>query len=290
MNNTPLTHIAFSDDSAHVSGVYNSLCVVSTELDNYKQLLPCFKQILKDSGINKEFKWNKLKTARYRFAAEKIIDFVFNKYDKFRIDTIIWNLSDSRHKSVKKRDDAENLVRMYYHLISTTTSKRWPIDKVYWNWYPDRQSSVDWDILKDCITCKKHYCVQDLFNMTPLFERVNIREITPSDSQEVTFIQIADFFAGIAAYSYGQFPRYKEWVKSNSTQQDFFEEEIINDLSNAEKERFYIMEELNRKCKEYSLQIAFNSTKGFNSHDPRNFLNFWMYEPQNILDKAPKKN
>ena len=291
MNNTPLTHIAFSDDSAHESGVYNSLCVVSAELDDYKQLLSSFKQILKDSNIKKEFKWTKLKTAKYRFAAEKIINFVFNNNNKIRIDIIVWDLSDLRHNNIKNRNDSENLVRMYYHLLSTVTSKRWPINTVYWNWYPDRQSGVDWSILKDCINNKKkHNSIKDIFNITPLFEQVNINKIIPSDSQEKTFIQLADFFAGIAAYSFGQFTRYKKWKDLNSRQQKLFEAEIIiDDFSKSEKERFHIIEILNTKCKKNSLQIAFNSTKGFYSHNPERFLNFWLYQPQHALDKAPTK-
>lgn len=37
------------------------------------------------------------------------------------------------------------------------------------------------------------------------------------------------------------------------------------------------------------IQIAFNSTRGFNSHKPENFINFWLYDPQHENDKTPVK-
>ena len=57
----------------------------------------------------------------------------------------------------------------------------------------------------------------------------------------------------------------------------------------SEKERFKIMTQFNNICKANKLQIAFNSTRGFKSHNARIFLNFWLYEPQCEYDKAPQR-
>ncbi|NPE30047.1 DUF3800 domain-containing protein [Methanococcoides sp. SA1] len=282
------THLAFSDDSKHESGVYNSLSVVTIEKNQYEELSNDFQRIMRNTQIGSEFKWIKLRSANYRFAAINLIDFVFNNRAKIRIDTIIWNLEDSRHKDIIGRDDNENLVRMYYHLISTTTGKRWPKKDVVWNWYPDQQSCVNWETHKDCITTKKYKNAQGLFEIVPEFENVDINEIVPSDSKEYCFIQIADFFAGIASYSYGEFVNYKNWATTQSKQIRLFGSKYtIKDFSNRQRERFKIMQYLNSRCKGCSLQVAFNSKLGFFSHNPDSFINFWLYEPQHYMDKAP---
>ena len=280
------THIAFSDDSKHYIGRYNSLGFVSLNISNIESMTSEISSILKDSGISNEFKWEKVTNAKYRFAALKLIDFVFQNKWQFRIDTLIWDLEDSRHKNITGRDDAENLVRMYYHLASTTCSKRWNVSQACWAWYPDEQSSVDWETLQDCVRNKKHSCVQDLFRANPDFERVNLKNVKPSESHKHPLIQLADLFAGMGSYSWGHFDRFIEWNKNNSQQQSFFDNKQSS-FSKSEEERFVVISEFNKKCKERSMQIGLESTSGFKSYNPRVFVNFWLYEPQHKLDKAP---
>jgi len=282
------THIAFSDDSAHKDGRFNSLALVTLEKANYSYHSNALQGLLIDSGIRSEFKWSKVRTVKYRFAAKKIINFVFENNKKLRIDTIVWDIEDSRHKNIIGRDDSENLVRMYYHLISSTLSQRWVTDDVWWSWYPDEQSSVDWDTLRDCVNNKKHHCVRDLFSINPKFERVKLISIEPSKSEKYSLIQVADLFAGMAAFSKGHYEKFIAWEKQNSNQLSFFTEKKVK-FSNMEKERFVIMKYFNTECKARKMKIAFDSSHGFESHDPDKFINFWLYKPQSKLDKAPKK-
>lgn len=282
------THLAFSDDSKHHEGRYNSLAIITLREENYSSLNKQLKEILKDSGIDKEFKWKKLANAKYRFAARKLTDFVFKNQNLLRIDILVWDLEDRRHKDLYGRNDSGNLVRMYYHLVTSTLSKRWTIRDSLWKWYPDRQSSVNWKTLKDCISNKKHPCIADLFKQNPNFDQVNLKDIEPSNSCDHPFIQLSDLFAGMGAYSYGHYDKYKKWQEQNSPQIYLFPEEKQK-FSNSEKERFQIMEQFNKICKEHKLQIAFDSTRGFKSYVPENFINFWLYEPQHEHDKAPQR-
>lgn len=287
---TSATHIAFSDDSKHVDGRFNSLAVVTLEWRNFEEMQGGITKILDDSGITEEFKWKKLKNAKYRFAVRKLIDFAFENHDKLRVDILIWDLEDKRHKDIVGRDDAQNLVRMYYHLVSTTFSKRWPIRNVRWEWYPDKQSDVDWNALQDCIQNKRHRCVKDLFNMNPEFQTVSIRKITPSESQNYSLIQVADLFAGMGSYSKGHYQKFRQWMTNVSGQRPLFSDGKTPHFSNSEKERFGVIDYFNQKSKKSRLQIGLKSTNGFKSHNPAAFINFWLYEPQHKLDKAPVKN
>jgi hypothetical protein len=290
MSEQNYTHVAFSDDSNHSSKLFRSLCLVSLTNDNYNYLLPSLKKILRESGVLKEFKWSKVRNAKYRFAAEKIIRFIFTHQDKLRIDTIIWNMDDSRHNNVISINNEENLVRMYYHLFSCVTSKRWPTRNVSWVWYPDIQSSVNWDLLGDCIVNKKHSCLADIFNPHHNFNQVSIKNINPSKSHDFYFIQVADLFAGIGAYSFGEFSNYEIWEISNSPQTDLFKSNLTDmTFSPSQEEKFNTIKLLNNMCKSNKLSVALDSTKGFKSHNPKAFLNFWTYEPQHDMDKAPKR-
>jgi hypothetical protein len=283
------THIAFSDDSNHSSGQYKSLCLVTILNSHYLAIINELQNIFTDSNILNEFKWIKLKTAKYRLAAEKIINYIFLHQNKLRIDTIIWNMGDRRHKNVVGINNEENLVRMYYHLFSCVTSKRWPVENIIWKWLPDIQSSVDWCLLQDCIINKKHLHINDLFTPNKTFENINVINITPSESHNYLFVQIADLFAGLAAYSHGEFSNYKDWENSNSSQVDLFNNTSAHRFSGSQKERFHIISFLNNLCKKHKLSVALDSTNGFINHNPKSFINFWLYKPQYEMDKAPKR-
>lgn len=280
------THFAFSDDSKHKAGIYNSLALVTCSESNAAKFHKELGVILKSSGIESEFKWAKLAGARYRLAAQKIIAFVLKNIDKVRIDVLIWNLDDPRHKNVSKRDDRENLVRMYYHLVSTILSKRWPLRNTDWMWYPDKQSSVRWQTLQNCIGNKKHECVADLFAINSNFERVKL-SIRPVASHKYPLVQVADLFAGMGAYSWGHFNKFMSWKNSMGQQRLFNQKEIA--FTNSEKERFPVMEELRERCGKLKLNVSLENSRGFRSYDPQKHINFWPYEPQHEFDRAPSR-
>jgi hypothetical protein len=96
------THFAFSDDSKHQAGEYNSLALVTFAARDAGSLKRQLDEILKNSQIDSEFKWTKLVQAKYRFAAQKIIDLVLQSNGRLRIDVLIWNINDSRHKNLRE--------------------------------------------------------------------------------------------------------------------------------------------------------------------------------------------
>lgn len=282
------THVAFSDDSSQ--GRYNSLALCTFSKEHEVELEAEIRELLKISSVE-EFKWEKLRSAKYRFAAERIINFAFKHSDKMRVDVIIWDHEDSRHK-LSQRDENENRVRMYYHLVSCVLSRRWTVDGSVWEWFPDEQSSVDWKTLWDCLRTKKHACVKDLFGENPDFERVVISKPAPASSANNPFIQIADLFAGLGAYSWGCFDRYELWIQSNEqkVQNSLFEQETpAPTFTDVEKERFSMIQLVRTKSGNARFQISLNSSRGFKSNRPDSPINFWLYSPQRPEDKAPTR-
>lgn len=284
------THYAFSDDSSHTAGCYHSLSLLSLTKEKLGQLENQVRDLIDDCEISSEFKWKKVRGIKYREAAKKIISFVFKNSRDLRVDTLIWDLKDMRHSNLPGRDDNENRVRMYYHLLSSTLSNRWPVKNNFiWVWYPDKQSCVDWDTLQDCLQNKKHRLIKDLFGENSKFERICLKPPQPSDSKNHPFIQVADLFAGIATYSYGHFQRYNLWRQKKRGQQGLFEDLNSINFSHAEKARFSVIKFMNKLCKKYSLRVSLKSHKGFYSYPPVKFINFWLYEPQFPDDRAPTK-
>ena len=285
------SHLAFSDDSGHEDGRYNSLGLITLPFIRHKELRTEFGSLLFDSGIKNEFKWQNVYSARYKFAVENLYEFIFSYLDELRIDVLIWDMEDSRHKGIIGRDDNANLCKMYYHLLANVLRTRWSVDSS-WLWKPDKQSSINWRTLGNCLVNKKYRVISDLFGVNEgTFLRLGLKRIQPTNSEEEEFIQIADYFAGMGAYSYGHFEKYKHWLNLTRGQSSLFDNgDDFKKLSGTEETRFPLLESFINKCKKFGLKISLEKTGGLRTHDPKNHVNFWIYQPQHIYDKAPTRS
>ena len=72
----------FSDESKHTASRYRSIGVVSLPVDLYENLNERLNHILQDSNVT-EFKWQRVKGAKYRFCAQKLIDVVLDQLIPF---------------------------------------------------------------------------------------------------------------------------------------------------------------------------------------------------------------
>jgi len=291
MENSEISHSSFSDES-YLDSRFRSIALLSMEKNNKDSICNQIASILSKSDVI-EFKWHKLGGAKYRFAAIKLIDFVIRMCleKQLRMDVLIWDIEDSRH-NISKRDDQANLQIMYYHLFNCTLRKRWPSDST-WELFPDEQSAIDWSTMGDVLfhsgrdfRVDRTLFSQDQFGYS-LINDYKIRKITEQKSQECPFVQIADLFAGIGAYSHGIFEKYQEWKRCYSPQLPLGLFKKHNEFSKTDRERCTVIDHLNVECKKHKLSIAFESTKGFDSHKPNLPVNFWLYDPQHSDDKAP---
>jgi hypothetical protein len=163
------THIACLDESFHNQGRFRSLSVASVPVDRYTDVSAALASMLIKSGIESELKWTKVKTARGRFAAAKLVDLVADWVDArhLRVDTLTWDTEDSRH-AIEGRDDAANIGRMHYHLLRNSLGRRWGVN-TRWLLYPD-ESSVDWQVLGDCLHFGERRRLREQPQVAPLFE------------------------------------------------------------------------------------------------------------------------
>lgn len=206
--------------------------------------------------------------------------------NKLRVDVLIWDNKDNRH-NIPGRDDAKNLAIMYYHLVYNVFTKRWPKGSV-WELFPDRNNEIDWEILVQILNNKgliNSFKTDHKGNITiSLIEEYKIN-IIPSTPPVNPLIQLADIFAGMASYSRKNFKIWKEWELSGQRRLIPLEDEIS--LTRRDRERCRVMDAFNKKCKEKTLGVSLNSSKGFKTFEPSNPINFWFYEPQHEKDTAP---
>ncbi|MCX6674325.1 MAG: DUF3800 domain-containing protein [Methanothrix sp.] len=288
------THVAYADETNYNVGRYRGIALITLRASDERDLSDNLKQIVTMSNIT-EFKWVDLRSARSRFAAQKMLDFSIQNAldDLLRFDILIWDTEDKRHK-VLGRDDIANLQRMYYHLFKNVMNKRCPHEST-WILNPDINSAIKWEKLLNFLElanigeCMKKFSEWQSF--VKLVSEFRISRIEPKDSKEEPFIQLADLFAGLAAYSYLHYDYYDQWKHSNTRQAKLFETGTCSQikLSGADKERCRVLDYFNNICKKYKLGVSLKSNKGLKTPDPKNPINFWFYMPQHEADKAPLK-
>lgn len=290
-----ITHIGFSDESNWNQGRFRSIGLVTTLVDKLTTLNDELKKLLEESQVT-EFKWKNLAGARERFAANKLVAFAVEKASarKVRIDVLIWDIEDSRHK-VAGRDDIDNLARMYYHLFRNVLRKRWPEDAV-WRLCPDEHTAIKWDTIQDVLeNASMSVELEETLFTEGGFKRrlkreLSIDAIEPVNSSKEPLLQLADLFAGLAVFSREKFDGYQQWVSKKSPQLRLLDEsEQEESISRSNKERFQVLEECDKKCKKYKLGVSMKSSKGLRTRDPKSPINFWVYEPQHPDDKAPTR-
>lgn len=288
------THIAYADETNYNVGRYRGIALITLKIDKAISLSDDLKQIIAGSDIT-EFKWVDLRSARYRFAAKKMLDFSIQNAlnNLMRLDILIWDTEDTRHK-IQGRDDIANLQRMYYHLFKNVMHKRWPHESK-WILNPDANSAIKWVELLNFLKLadigegmKMSSGWQGLLKYVGEF---GIALIEPRDSKKEPFIQLADLFAGLAVYSYLRYDYYDEWKNGNTCQTKLFDmgSNTQIKLSAADKERCGILGYFNGLCKKKKLGVSLKSRKGLATPNPNNQINFWIYMPQHDNDKAPVK-
>ena len=227
--------------------------------------------------------------------AKKLIDFVISSLSKeLRIDAVIWDTHDSRH-DVPNRDDLENYARLFFHLLRNLIGRR--EEGSHWHLRPDIQGSIDWDTIHDCLGSNGTWNRNSLqillgndFDCIP----PEIMSLCQVDSTEAPFVQLADVFAGMAAYTrknpeivWSLLAKPEGQYELGFTRTDI---PVGVEPTDKDRGRFSVISYLYQRCKRERLGVSLR-TKGYLwTYRPENPINFWHYEPQHLWDKAPSRN
>lgn len=283
-----VTHVAYSDECSYNIGRYRSIAMVTLDAASAGIFSQAVRSLLNESAV-REFKWQRLRQARERFAAEKLVDFSIKKalLSALRIDVLVWDMEDSRHR-IKGRDDVANFQRMYYHLFKNAL-QRWSGSNT-WSLYPDQNSALDWQTVQDYLDAVG---LSAAVNEQPTLFRIRLsREFRIDEVQEVNseitpLCQVADLFAGISVFSRDRFKIYQSWKKRQQPALPLLSQDEPITLSNSDRERCKVLSHLNSKCKAHKLGVSLETKQGLWTPYPSNPINFWIYQPQHSEDKAP---
>ncbi len=286
-----LEYIVFTDESSITDSRFPSLCAFSLPLIHYEKVRSHICEILDESSVT-EFGWSSLKNAKYYFCARKMLDWLIKnifKYD-LRIDTVVWDTHDSRHK-IQGRDDMANYERMFFHLLSNSMKRR--SRGSLWHIRPDERNGIDWETIHECLhNVGKRQEYRDTvfgdFLLDPFFI---IQSFEEKQSNKEVLIQVADLFSGLSVFSHENYDAYLIWCRQEQNKKqitfDFFGEEEVVTLSNSQQYRCKLLYWFNQECKRYKFGVSLDTHNHLRTFQPNNRLNFWTYKPQGEYDKAP---
>jgi hypothetical protein len=280
--------VTYADES-YIVDRYRSIATFSLLAASLSEVNIHLRALLNESNVS-EFKWQKLKEAKYRFCAQKLVDAVFSfiTQHKARIDVLIWDTHDSRH-SVPNRDDTANFERMFFHLHSGALRRR--PKNAEWGIYPDERLGIDWTTIAQCLKASgKHREFIDMplfgsFFPDPHYKIVEFHQVK---SHEHPCCQVADLFAGLAVFSKTHYGAFRKWADKDTPTLELFNDEKVK-VSNSEEDRFRILKYFNSGCKQRKLYVSLKTFSCLYTYNPEYPLNFWPYQPQHEMDKAPRK-
>jgi len=284
-----ITHVAYGDESSYNIGPYGAVALVSMPVAVASDFSSEVAALLAESSVS-ELRWMKLKSARDRHAALKVLAAFCARAERgeVRADVLVWDFNDGRH-AIRGRDDHENLGRLYYHLSMAVLRDRWPRGGV-WGVYPDEFGKMRWQELAEIL---RHQGFKLGLGSGRIADAslngFHVVEIAPVVSATEPLVQVADLFAGIAVYSRTSYDRFEAWQRENG-QLGLFEvgEPIM--LTSRDRERCVVLDQLKRHADARKWGVSLGSTRGLESRDPaRGRANFWFYVPQHDMDKAPVK-
>lgn len=284
-----MTFSAYTDESSVSAERFRSVCAVSLPQSLESRVSDSIAECLAASGVA-EFKWSELRTARNRFCAEKLIDTVLPLLgsDGVRVDVLVWDTYDARH-TVLNRDDEANLERMFFHLLRTSMSRRQTAD---WHVFPDERTGTDWATLRDCLASTGAWLRRfdyPLLRDAHAEHLFRVRELRPVSSHTTPLVQVADLFAGLAAFSRKHAETFKQWSEATAAQGTLFDQPETPALSGSLRQRFELLPKLAERCRHMRLGVSLRTAGYLTTPNPANPLNFWHYSPQHDRDRAPTR-
>lgn len=285
----------FCDETGH--GKIRGIGGLSGTKLNLRILNGTLKKILNQyNKLNVEWKDISGDSKNERVANEIIDSFLLSTRERnIRADILCWDTSDSRH-GIPGVDDQKNLQFMYYKLL------RW-IKQVWgdiapsWEFYPDQNSSVNWDFLIEVIEntnlLKREMETHSFFNFIESYRSIQVVNHRQLISHDEPLIQLIDLLSGIHRFSIEKGREYKSGILNNESNEHhpkLFElDSDEKKISKGVNSKIKILNSFYKKCSNFRLSISFNQESYFFSRNRNLPLNFWFYKAKSEFDKAPLK-
>lgn len=278
------THIAFADES-NINGRFRAVTAIGLQMRDSSLVEGGLRRALEAAGVTSEFKWEKVRDAKYREAAIRLIDVVFEHFDRLRVDALVWDTDDDRH-AVPGRDDIANLALMYRTLFKKVARR-----DGLWVLRPDEQTCLNWRYVNHLITTSMMYSntvdrsLISYAELARVVQDVGIHRIVECRSHRFPLVQVADLFGGVAWWSRQHFDDYRAWTKRDHLELGGAPAPTPTKVVDA---RSRMLQHLRRRCREHNLPVSLETAKGFETFRSCG-LDIWPYRAQRPEDQAPRK-
>ena len=240
----------YTDETRYNVGRYRGVALVSTPLPEVTQLGAEARSILAASGVG-ECKWEKVRSARTRFLAEKLLDWTLEAAlaDRLRVDTLTWDAGDQAHGRAGT-PYLKKLHQMYHELLAQAIAHRWPQAAV-WVLYPDEQTALRWSALQATLP--------------------RLARIIPRASHHEPLIQVADLFAGLAVYSRAGYDTYEQWLCLPASERRPPPKSRLSSaasrLSASDRQRCWLLDDFFMRCKLQLRGVSLRTNRGLRTYD-----------------------
>lgn len=285
----------FSDESGYCANDrFGTIAIVSGEKTNCKTLNSELQGILDKYGKG-ELKFVSIGSSISTKDAAKDfyrIGLEYCSQGKIKIHVIVWDKHDKRH-DIRGRDDIENMIRMYYHIIKKATSDWKGIKN--WEFFPDEFIAINWgyDVVKYLqmtnLDKKKNSNSNTLFGVIYNLRFPEFKKCRGLESHKFPIIQLADLIAGVTRLSYESGEKYRIWLSNDNNRNSLFPDELPCNISKKMNNKFEIMRFFYEECSKLKLGVSFNTNKYFKTFSSKTGILIWPYKPQGDYDKAPTR-
>ena len=243
------THLAFCDETRYNVGRVRGLGMVSAPVSEMARLEGELRALLDASNVA-ECKWEKVRSARAAFAAAKLLRWGLDRAQEglLRVDTLTWQAESDTQRAAALPYRAR-LRQMYARLLGVILPRRWPVG-VRFAVVPDEQGLLAWDALAAALP--------------------HVTRIVPCRSQDQPLVQLADLFAGLAAYSRDRYTTYDRWLSQPPAARS-----TTAELSAADRVRCHLLDDFFTECKYRHLGVSLRTNWGLRTYDAAVPLGFW---------------
>jgi hypothetical protein len=184
----------YSDESSYNYGAVRGVGAVSLRLDDSAPLSEELASLLRASSV-RELKWEKVRTARMAFAAEKALIWALDHAlaGNLWIEMLTWEVT-SAAASRARRPALTQLHTVYTALLSSVMARHTQRGRQSQGGriVPDEQSAISWTQIQAALPQNA--------------------KIMPAPSETQPLIQLADVFVGLAVFSRAAYDAYERWL------------------------------------------------------------------------------
>jgi hypothetical protein len=234
----------YGDESSYNYGAVRGVGAVSLRLDDSARLDNELTVLLRESGV-RELKWEKVRTARTTFAAEKTLAWALDHAlgGALWIETLTWEVT-SAAASRARRPALATLRDVYTTLLTSVMARQSQQGEPARRWriFPDEQTAIPWARMCEALP--------------------QAPEITPARSEASPLIQLADLFTGLAVFSRAAYDAYEHWLGFRGRDLDAHLTTTPEGAHGSQTYRFVLLDDFYTTCVRRMTGISLQTRRG----------------------------